>query len=393
MIENVTQPQTGISHKVQRIFGLDLMRACSILMVFLAHSIPINPFANLFPFDYLFIGVEAFFVLSGLLIGRIILNTIFRPRISWRSIRSFWVNRWLRTFPAYLLTFAIHYYIYSPSPNRLFYLIFVQNIVTPPPGFFPHSWSLAVEEWFYLLFPCLLLAAAYMLGNYQNRHRIYLTGIVFVILLGLLAKLGYHLLYSQHFIPYLLENKMLFPGWKVFDSPAGNWDNMRKMVPFRIDSIAYGCLIAYILEKYSLSQKTRVWLLVAGIIGIVCCFPIIKHTIAQGKANFFTDVFLLPFCCCSFALMLPYAVSCPRPGKWAVKLVTTISLTSYSFYLIHVLILERAINLYQNNSTEAFAPKWAVFAGAYGIIYLVSLLMYNLVELPFMNYRKKLSPN
>ncbi|GGC05176.1 hypothetical protein GCM10011325_35100 [Dyadobacter sediminis] len=362
-------------------------------MVFLAHSVPINPLDTLFPFDYLFIGVEAFFVLSGLLIGRIILNTLFRPRISWQSVRVFWVNRWLRTFPAYLLTFAIHYYVSDPAPNRLFYLVFAQNIITPPPGFFPHSWSLAVEEWFYLLFPCLLLAIAYVLKNDQNRHRIYFTGIGFIILLGLLAKLGYHLLYSQNFLSYLLEHKLLLPGWRVFDTPAGNWDNMRKMVPFRIDSIAYGCLAAYMLEKYSLSQKTRIWLLGIGIMGIICCFPIIKHTIAQGKANFFTDVFLLPLCCCSFALMLPYAVTCPRPGKWAAKLITTISLTSYSFYLIHVLILELAVNYYQSNFTDAFAPKWAIFTGAYAIIYLVSLLMYNLVELPFMNYRKKLSFN
>lgn len=393
MIENVIQPHKEISNKVERIFGLDLMRACSILMVFLAHSIPINPFDSLFPFSYLFIGVEAFFVLSGLLIGRIILHTIFKPQISWQSIRIFWVNRWLRTLPAYLITFAIHYYFSDPALNKLLYLIFVQNIVTPTPGFFPHSWSLAVEEWFYLLFPCLLLAIASMLGNYQNRHRIYLIGVTFFIFLGLLAKVGYHLLYSQNLLAYLLEHKLLFHTWKVFNTPVGHWDNMRKMVPFRIDSISYGCLVAYILEKYNLSEKAKVRLLLVGIAGIVLCLRIIGHTIDVGEVNFFTDVLLLPLCCCSFSLMLPYAMICPRPGRQLAKLVTSISLTSYSFYLMHLLILELVTAWYKNNLINPPAPKWVVFIGTYCFTYLLSYLMYKLVELPFMNYRKKLFLN
>jgi peptidoglycan/LPS O-acetylase OafA/YrhL len=390
MIENATQPQRETSHKIERMFGLDLMRACSIIMVFLAHSVPINPFGGLFPFDYLFIGVEAFFVLSGLLIGRIVLRTIFRPTISWQSIRIFWVNRWLRTFPAYLLTFAIHYYVSDPAPNKFLYLIFAQNIITPPPGFFPHSWSLAVEEWFYLLFPCLLMAIAVIHGNYQNRYRIYLTGTVFFILLGLLTKLGYHLLYQHDLLAYLLDQKLLLAGWKVFNTPNGNWDNMRKMVPFRIDAIAYGCLMAYVLDKQIISRKLSAWMLAIGMIGIVVCFQIIKHTVAAGKADFFADVFLLPLCCCSFALMLPYAVFCPRPGKQAVKLITSISLTSYSFYLLHLLVLEVVIGWYNSNLTHAPIQKWIVFIGTYAFIFLISGLMYKLVELPFMNYRKKL---
>lgn len=394
MTETFTKPQKDISNKVERIFGLDLMRTCCILMIFLAHSVTINPFTDLFPFfGWLGFGVEAFFVLSGFLIGRIILRTMFQPLISWRTVRVFWINRWLRTIPAYLVAFGIYYYFSGYTPNRFFYLFFMQNIVTPTPGFFPHSWSLAVEEWFYLLFPVMLMVIAGVTRNYRNQDRIYLIGVVVFLTAGFLTKLLYHWLYEQDLFAYLLKQKILLPSWKIFVTPVGNWDAMRKMVPFRIDAIAYGCMMAYILAKYKIAEKVRTGLLIAGFAGIFICFQIIGHTVAGNKANFFVDVLLLPMFCCSFAFMLPFLNYCPRPGKLIVKVITSISQTSYSFYLLHLLILEVVISLYETSPHVAATPKWIIFAGTYILIYLISYLMYTFVESPFMNYRQKLFPN
>lgn len=93
MIENLVKPRKKVVKTTDRIFGLDLMRAVSIVMVFLCHSTPLNPLDSYFPFTWLGMGVEAFFVLSGLLIGRIILRTVLQPGISRATICTFWINR------------------------------------------------------------------------------------------------------------------------------------------------------------------------------------------------------------------------------------------------------------------------------------------------------------
>jgi len=393
MIGSLARPKKDVAKSTERIFGLDLMRAISILMVFLSHSMRLNPLDHYFPFGWLGIGVEAFFVLSGFLIGRIILRTVLQPGISWEAVKVFWVNRWLRTLPAYLFALAIYYCFYSDMRNILFYVFFAQNLLTPAQSFFPHSWSLAVEEWFYLTFPLVLLGIAGLLGSRANRYRIYLTTICVFIVTGLVTKSIYHWMYHQDLFTFLLNKKLLMPSWKTFVLPNGDWDGMRKMVMFRIDAIAYGCLIAYFLEKNNLTNKGRMWLFAAGCVLLVLCFEVIRHTIAGSNVNYFVDVLLLPLFCLTFALMLPYAVSCPRPGNALVKIVTSISQTSYSFYLMHFLVLDFVIKWYEKNVATVSGLQWLIFLGTYIFIYLVAYFMYKFVELPFMNYRKKLFPN
>lgn len=377
-----------------RIFGLDVMRACSILFVFLAHSMPLNPLNDVFPyFGWMGFGVEAFFVLSGFLIGRIILRSLFKPAISFQSVKIFWVNRWLRTLPAYLVAFGAYYLLSPATHNRLFYLFFAQNIITPMPGFFSHSWSLAVEEWFYLLFPICLITIATVTGRFTDRYRIYITGVICFIIFGFISKSIYHWAYHENVFAWLLDRELIFPSWQTFLSPTGDWDSMRKMVPFRIDAIAYGCLVAYLMEQYRFSKKVRLALVLAGMVGLVVCFQIISHTTAGGKTNVLSDIFLLPLLCISFALLLPGAVACPRPGRFVAKVITNISLTSYSFYLMHLLILDLVVAWYENSAGAATLSKGLVFTGTYLLIYLISYLMYKFVELPFMNLRKRLFAN
>lgn len=114
-------------------------------------------------------GVDLFFVLSGFLITGIILD---RKRSKCGFLASFYVRRALRILPPYLLLIAIFWSavqifgdsdVFNASTPFLYHLSFTQNIWMAMnglwgPGGISVTWSVAIEEQFYLLFPLLLLS-------------------------------------------------------------------------------------------------------------------------------------------------------------------------------------------------------------------------------------------
>lgn len=101
-------------------------------------------------------GVDLFFVLSGWLIGGLYWKEygIF-PNV---DILRFWLRRWLRTIPPYFVALFLSWFAVRWQRNEPFdwgYLLFIQNYYSRLP-FFLVSWSLCIEEHFYLFFPLLL---------------------------------------------------------------------------------------------------------------------------------------------------------------------------------------------------------------------------------------------
>ena len=120
------------------------------------------------------VGVDLFFVLSGFLIGGILWRTGAQLR-SGRVLMGFWLRRWLRTLPNYYFFLVVAVLVLlATRPQSIDWLhrvlptaLFVQNFAQRVTPFFPESWTLAVEEWFYLLFP-----AALWLGHEPNRQAV-----------------------------------------------------------------------------------------------------------------------------------------------------------------------------------------------------------------------------
>ena len=141
------------------------MRASAITLVLLNHVALFFPACrSFFGIGLLagYLGVELFFVLSGFLIGGILFRTLTNER-STSILSNFWLRRWFRTLPNYflflLVNVAIALWLRGGTPSLLPYLFFFQNVTTHPQPFFVESWSLAVEEWFYILVPVLFLIA------------------------------------------------------------------------------------------------------------------------------------------------------------------------------------------------------------------------------------------
>ena len=161
-------------------FGLDAIRSAAILMVVVCH------FGIMFS-DWFgavcppavalsgFFGVELFFVLSGFLVGRLLVDVI-DAGVTWRAWAVFMTRRWLRTLPLYFLWLAVlavvwRPYFWLPGTQPLlralpYFMTMTQNLAWPMvENWFGVSWSLSVEEWFYIGFSSVLLAGVALVGR------------------------------------------------------------------------------------------------------------------------------------------------------------------------------------------------------------------------------------
>lgn len=159
----------------KRIFGLDLVRCIAILLVLIAHSDfffgPVfkdtlidKALGRLVYYPFGFYGVEIFFVLSGFLIGRIIIKEIFEQG-NWRNLLNFYIRRWFRTLPLYYLVMLVIFLYPTGAEFSWTNLLFLQNFNSEDLGYYPVTWSLSVEEWFYFTIPMVMLLYTFLLKN------------------------------------------------------------------------------------------------------------------------------------------------------------------------------------------------------------------------------------
>lgn len=186
--------------KISYIKELDGVRGIAALMVMFFHfffRLETNDafFLTVRKFSYFGeTGVSMFFVLSGFLITRILINT----RQSERFFYHFYLRRSLRIFPLYYLFLVVYYFLfplvkqvpYDPFSMQAVYWIYMQDFAltfnwsSEGPT---HFWSLAIEEHFYLFWPLLV----YYLDNKKITYII--SGIIITSLItrGLLISNNY----------------------------------------------------------------------------------------------------------------------------------------------------------------------------------------------------------
>lgn len=143
----------------QHIKSLDGLRAIAILLVMAFHF-------GIIRFGWM--GVQLFFVLSGFLIGGILLREKDTQSTLGARLRKFWIRRSLRIFPVYyfyLLIFIVVFLATGFPPyykHDLPYLAsYTFNLTRASSAWhespvYTHFWSLCVEEQFYLFFPFIV---------------------------------------------------------------------------------------------------------------------------------------------------------------------------------------------------------------------------------------------
>jgi peptidoglycan/LPS O-acetylase OafA/YrhL len=341
-----------------RSLGLDLMRATAILMVLANHWV--SHFGYWFDFHVPPVadaigdtGVEVFFALSGFLIGRILIG-IARARPTWSDYQVFMIRRAMRTLPLYFLWLALLLAVFPPVQDRLVTtlrcLTLTQNLFAdmPPDYFYAVTWSLTIEEWFYLLFGALLLGVARRIGGAR--------ALPWCLALFMLVPLALRLGFQQR-------------GPLVF---------------LRIDEIAYGVLMARLyLDRSRLFQHP--WsALATGLLLIGAAL-----TNALPLPDSLSTPLTVNLEVIGGALCLPAALRLRRLPSCVEQPVRWLAGRSYALYLIHLTIL---VDLAERQWVEpGLLPPLAAALIAIVLPFPLAELSYRLLEAPLLRLRPRQS--
>ncbi len=365
-----------------RVYGLDILRALSIILIVYTHgSYMIASLAPLWVLNLPVIDpVTMFFVLSGFLIGGILIKTLENKPANRDTLLNFWTRRWFRTLPNYylVLSFLVTYHLVFDDMKLASvwkYFLFLQNFAWVHPGFFPEAWTLAIEEWFYLLVPSVLFIVVAL--RVKPRYAV-LGVIVAVIVASLAVRYGrYQSMESVNFI---------------------QWDtHFRRQVVTRLDSLIFGVLGAWLYYYHAdFWYRVRKYAFALGVVMLlVYKAGFTLMLMKKWPVGMYECVFSFTLVSCGIFLLLPVLSQLRHGSGFWYRTLTLFSLVSYSMYLLHFAVVQyiaipRFLQLVpiglEGDSLSLFK------FGLYWLFNIVgSILLYKYFELPTTALRNRLA--
>jgi peptidoglycan/LPS O-acetylase OafA/YrhL len=360
----------NLGHRMHKhVYGLDLMRAVAVSLVVFQHGALFFFICYGTPVIWTktgMIGVTLFFALSGYLIGGLLLDlgeALREPGVAAR----FWLRRAIRTLPNYFLFIGVNvafWYLFQrargyPSPLPLVprYVFFLQNFASVQNWFFAESWSLSVEEWFYLLFPLGLFLGLRLLKVPFGRLYWILSGTMVVL-------------------PLVLRGLTL---------SQEDWARgITKVVIYRPDSIAMGLAAVALSRKFPEAwSRLGIPAALGGIALLAASFLYMGR--GDPDHSSLARVFL-PFAVnLGCALLLPWASTCMSLGGRATnEAVRGVARWSYSLYLVNLMVSSTVLSHMQ------FHYGTAVGIISYVVVCLgASAAIYHLFEAPILRWRDR----
>jgi peptidoglycan/LPS O-acetylase OafA/YrhL len=315
----------------------------------LARLIPFVPFWLYIVWGAL--GVQTFFVISGFLITHLLLKELHATGTV--SLKRFYFRRALRIFPPFYvymsvaLVLTLAGWAAGELPAFLIAATYTWNYLGGASELLEHTWSLSLEEQFYLLWP----AALVFLGTRKSTKLA-----VWVILLSPLSRIVTYFLAPGH---RPLLNAMLHTG---------------------LDSIMFGCLLAILWRNARFSQRVqpfvRGWLAALAAAFVLLLGPVLLGARFRGSYGLVFGFTLNALC---LSLILTYLVRVPH--SLVGRLLNTpvlrhLGMISYSLYLWQ--------QMFTGVNSARFFP-WSVPA-----ILACAELSYWLVERPSLGLRERL---
>lgn len=353
----------------KRIKELDFLRGVAILLVMLRHS---N--LSFITTRIGWIGVDLFFVLSGFLVSGLLFSE-YKEKGKIKPV-YFLIRRGLKIYPLFYVVLALHilYYFYKGMAlhwgNVIPEIFFFQNYT---PGIIGISWSLAIEEHFYLIV-CIVLFL-FAKKNIINKGNIVRTGCVAVMLCCLLLRIIVWFGYPS-FNPYI----HFFP------------------THLRIDSLAFGVLLAWQyhfafpkLHSFVRAKKFILLLILPFLFFPVFVWPVESVFILTGGFTFLYIGFGIVL---SIALIFEHEIR-----GWLKKIylavpynfISWIGVYSYSIYLIHMKAGPILSNLVNKKMHETL-PDLFIVVLSIGFNILAGFILSKIIERPVLKLREKYFP-
>lgn len=319
------------------------------------------------------IGVDMFFVLSGFLITGIIWKQ--KDKSAKDYFGNFYAKRFLRIFPVYYLYITLVFFVFihlgdigntwHEKINQIplfHYLIHIQNFsiasVDKWPGPMGITWSLAIEEHFYLIWPLLIF-----LLNKKWINRI----LIVILILSPIIRAYFNFHTHSHLSSYVITF-------------------------CRLDALSFGSLIA--LNKDKLSVRYSIIAL------IISSFSIALIFFLKGKYYYHDTLVSTIGYSLNYILMGSILILIIN-NKFKIlnhffelKFLQKMGKYSYSIYLFHAPINGFFILLSHNINTNTNSINWSIIQLLYAVIiiflsFLVGYISYNLFEKHFLKLKMR----
>jgi peptidoglycan/LPS O-acetylase OafA/YrhL len=319
-------------------------------------------------------GVDLFFVLSGFLITGILFDT----RNDSRFFRRFFVRRSLRIFPVFyllcaillLLTPVFHYqwhwlqltflvYLGNFFANHNFSLYEVASRNHPAARvLIGHFWSLCVEEQFYLLWPLVVWSV-------RDRIRLLWTASG-ICLLALLLRITMCL---------------------TFPASAETW--IIRTLPFRMDSLLFGAILALMLRgpRSDLWQRSCKWIFLGGLALVVPLFLEFPFTTSPWILTLGLTLLAVTG---AGLIGITLRSGSPAFRFFHLRPLRILGKYSYGFYIYHMVFQWAFIKLLilMTQKTHSLAIGGIIEIGcAFSATFLVAKLSYDLFEIRFLRWK------
>jgi peptidoglycan/LPS O-acetylase OafA/YrhL len=343
---------------------IDGLRAFAVVSVILFHAQ--FYFFNTQIFQGGFLGVDIFFVISGYLISKIIFEDVLLDKKF--SFLNFFQRRIRRILPILFFVISIFlliaYFVLLPNDlvllaksifsqvafisNMFFWSYYHFSYMAEDALLIPflHTWSLSIEEQFYLVFPALVLIGYKFLKKYLVQI------MVFIIIVSLIA---------THILSYK------FPSFNFYLITSRGWEFL------------FGSIFAYFeIKKIKirfLNDKYKNFITLLSFILIILSFIYFNENINHPSV-----ITLIPVI--STTLLIYYSSKDQITYKiLSFKPFVKIGLISYSLYLWHYPIFAFFRYSYINNFEKDNLLKFILIV----LTFIISFISYHLIEKTFRN--------